>query len=118
MRSQEIGGQEKSSNVALIQRQVKAKENFGWLECDIIGSRRLVTFHVGEKLFIALCFPHGLLWDFDRKHMVLCVWQDGEDDRLVLRARQDFRPLILPMQLVAYQPWLFKKLKLSIFSSL
>lgn len=37
---------------------------------DIIGSSRLVTFRVGEELFIALCFPHGLLWDFDRKHMV------------------------------------------------
>lgn len=95
--------------MALIQRQVKAKENFGGLEGDIIGSSRLVTFHVGEKLFIALCFPHGLLWDFDRKHMVFYVWQDGADDRLRLRARRDFRSLILPMQLVVFQLWLFKK---------
>ena len=98
--------------MALIQRQVKAKENFWSLEGDIIGCSRLVTFHVGEELFIALCFPHGLLWDFDRKHMVFCVWQDGEDDRLGVRARQDFRALILPMQLVVFQLWLFKKLPL------
>lgn len=65
---------------------------------DIIGSSRLVTFHVEEDLFIALCFPHGLLWDSDRKHMVFCVWQDVEDNRLCLRARQYYRSLILSVQ--------------------
>lgn len=85
------------NNVALAQLQVKAKQNLGVLDGDI-GSSRLVTFHVWEELFIALCFPLGLLWDSDRKHMVFCVWQDEEDDRLGLRARQNYRSLILPMQ--------------------
>lgn len=57
-------------HLALIQRQVKTKETFRGLKSDIIGSSRLVTFHVGGELFIALYFPHGLLWDFDRKHML------------------------------------------------
>lgn len=83
--------------MALAQLQVKAKQNLGVLDGDI-GSSRLVTFHVWEELFIALCFPLGLLWDSDRKHMVFCVWQDEEDDRLGLRARQNYRSLILPMQ--------------------
>lgn len=99
-------------------RQVKTKENLGGLKGNIIRSSRLVTFYVGEELFIVLCFPHGLLWDFDRKHMLFYVWQDGEDDTLGLRARQDFRALILPMQLVVFQLWLFKKLPLCIFSRL
>lgn len=89
-------------HLALIQRQVKTKENFRGLMSDIIGSSRLVTFRVGEELFIALCFPHGLLWDFDRKHMGSYVWQYGEDDSLGLRATRVFRPLILPVQLVVF----------------
>lgn len=80
----------------------------GVLDGDI-GSSRLVTFHVWEELFIALCFPLGLLWDSDRKHMVFCVWQDEEGDRLGLRARQNYRSLILPMQLVVFQLRVFKK---------